>query len=550
MSVEIPSPPCSRFLLFIPLAAALWSCATPEPTRTDPPHAAAPEAPGRVRNVILMIGDGMGPQQLGLLFEYAHRAPASIYKDRPVALEQVMDDGRVGLSRHGPAQHLVVDSACSATQLAIGQEALPEMIGLNADGDPVETILEKAKRAGKATGLVSDTRLTHATPAAFAAHQPYRNLENAIAVDMLATAPDVMLSGGLRHWVPGSAAREGSPAHEKLSALVGDALRVTSRREDERDLLAEARAAGYEVVFERSALAQVEGGRVLGLFAHSGMMDGLRNTRAKADPERTEPSLAEMTDQALDILSRDEDGFFLMVEGGQIDWAGHNNDVGLLLHEMIKFDDAVRVVHAWARGREDTLVIITADHETGGLGLSYSGASLPEPRPLPGAAFKERPYKANYNYGALSTLDRLYNQQKPLQKIVEEHGASDDRSPEALARRVREYTGFSLSVDGARAVLASEPNPYLTPGHPYLHAETVPRVDDLEAFFIFAEEVRGNLLARQLAAQQNVVWSTATHTHTPVAVITLGPPAATRPFGGLLHHTELGRLMERALLGP
>lgn len=134
-----------------------------------------------------MIGDGMGPQQVGLLESYAKLAPNSIYKGKPTALYQLAQDGVIGSSLTHPDDAIVVDSACSATMLATGISTGSEVIGIDPDGNSIETVLEKAKRMGKATGLVSDTRMTHATPAAFAAHQPHRSLENEIASDMLAT---------------------------------------------------------------------------------------------------------------------------------------------------------------------------------------------------------------------------------------------------------------------------------------------------------------------------------------------------------------------------
>ena len=95
------------------------------------------------------------------------------------------------------------------------------------------------------------------------------------------------------------------------------------------------------------------------------MDDGINIQRQKDDPKRTQPSLKEMTSKALEVLSKDKDGFFLMVEGGQIDWAAHSNDAGNMLHEMLKFDEAIDTVYQWAKGRNDTLVIVTADHANG-----------------------------------------------------------------------------------------------------------------------------------------------------------------------------------------
>ncbi|MEO1270985.1 MAG: alkaline phosphatase, partial [Myxococcota bacterium] len=258
----------------------------------------------------------------------------------------------------------------------------------------------------------------------------------------------------------------------------------------------------------------------------------------------------EMTTKAIEVLSRDEDGFFLMVEGGQIDWAGHGNDAGLMLHEMIKFDAAVRTVFNWAKGRDDTLVIITADHETGGFGFSYSRSDVPEPTDLPGSAFEGRKYAPNFNFGPLPILDKLYAQKMSFFQIMQTFNAEKRRSAKTLMELVNANSAFPLSPEGAKAVLASEKNTYHIKDHTYLSAKTFPKVDDFEAFYVYGEDIRGDLIGRELATQQNVVWATGTHTHTPVAVITYGPPSATEPFGDLLHHTELGQLAIQALGKP
>ena len=146
---------------------------------------ATSSAQAEVKNLILMIGDGMGPQQVGLLEMYAREAPNSPYQGSDTAMSKFAKTGLMGMSMTNPHDAIVVDSACSATQLAIGHRARSETVGLDGDGNPQETLLEKAKRLGKATGLISDTRMTHATPAAFASHQPHRSLENEIAAEML-----------------------------------------------------------------------------------------------------------------------------------------------------------------------------------------------------------------------------------------------------------------------------------------------------------------------------------------------------------------------------
>jgi len=501
----------------------------------------------RIKNVILIIGDGMGPQQMGLLQEYATRAPGSPYKGRPTAMQRFIDGGTLGMSHHGPAEGLVVDSACSATQLATGRPALSEVIGIGVDGEAAETIVEQAHKQGKATGLVSDTRITHATPAAFVAHVPHRSLENEIAEQLVASDVDVLLSGGLRHFLPRSIKTDAG-RREAVAARAG--YSVTSKRTDERDLVAEAVGAGYQVVFNREGLASVEGGRVLGLFASSGMADGTVFTRTRDSATRTEPTLREMTGRALELLSKDEDGFFLMVEAGQIDWAGHSNDAGTMLQEMLKTDDMLDLVYTWAEGRDDTLVIITADHETGGFGLSYSRWQVPAAQERAGSAFAGRPYRPDWNFGSVDVLDGLAAQDMSLEGMWATFVGlpEGERTAARLAELVNAHSAFDITEEQAKAVMASESNAaYRVAGHSYLDAEEFPRVEDFEAFYVFGEEGRADLIGRAMATEQFVVWATGTHTHTPVAVVAYGPAATTGRFSRLLHHVEVGRLAQEVL---
>ncbi len=499
-----------------------------------------------VKNVILMIGDGMGPQQVGLLETYARLAPNSTYAGQPTALTRLAEAGKVGLSLHHPADAIVVDSACSASQLATGMPARSETIGLDIDGNPVETVLERAKKAGKATGLVSDTRLTHATPAAFAAHRAHRSMENEIASDMLATGVDVMLSGGLRHWIPQSTNKQGA-TYKQLQQLTGTDIKLKSKRKDERNLLIEAQQAGYALAFDRDQLQQAKGDKVLGLFAYSGMHDAIRAHELGAEDKQ--PSLREMTLKALDTLSQDADGFFLMVEGGQIDWAGHANDTATMLHELLRFDEAVAAAHEWVAKRDDTLLVVTADHETGSFGFSYSAQNLPSAKGLPGSAFAYRDYKPNFNFGDPELLDRLYAQKSSFYEIFEAFDglAKEQQTAASLVRLVNENSAFKIDQAQAERILARVDNPFKTEGHSYLEAQQLPKVQDFAPFYVYGEEIRQDLLGRELAADQNVVWGTGTHTSTPVPAFAYGPGEWAARFSMLQHHTEVGRLLMDAV---
>lgn len=511
-------------------------------TGAEPPGAAgnAPAAEPPVRNVILLIGDGMGPPQLGLLAAYArHRAAA----DGPVAvpaIEALMNAGVVGLMRTDPYGALVTDSAAAATQLATGAMSSVEIIGADHEGRSQPTIVEIARDQGMATGLVTDTRITHATPAAFGSHQPRRLMENEIAVDLLENRIDVLLGGGLRNWTP-SAVNDGeSAAHAALLQTTGGVFPATSRRADNRNLLLEARRT-HELVFDRYGLQRVTQTPVLGLFADSELDDALAERMAESEGTRMQPTLVEMTTKAIELLSQNERGFFLMVEGGQIDWAGHNNDAGTLLHELLQFDAAVRIVYDFAMNRDDTLVVVTGDHETGSFGFSYSGRPLPKPRRLDGPLFNGRPYKPNFNFAPPAILDRLAAQKKSFFNIFREFDRrpAEEKTAEQLVELVNANISFTIDLEDALAILRRGPNRSYVPGHRYVGSKTVPQITDFDAFYVFGENGRHNLLARAVADQQSVVWGTGTHTSTPVALGAFGP--ASGRFARFLHAADVGQ---------
>ncbi|WP_100640062.1 alkaline phosphatase [Marinobacter salexigens] len=527
-------------------SSMLLAACAPMQTETQ----AATTEPEKAKNVIMIIGDGMGPQQVGLLLAYAKQAPNSVITDGITAFDRIAENGPMGISMTHANDNLVVDSAASATQLATGQLAGAEMIGADKDGNTAESILERAKKLGKSTGLVSDTRITHATPAGFAAHQSHRSLENEIAVDLLENNVDVMLSGGLRYWIPASANDEQSAARLELEALTEGSVRIKSKRKDNRNLIAEALQQDYNLAFNLDQMNQADG-KILGLFAYSSLPNAIVENQTKNDPNRTIPTLKEMSEKAITSLSQNDEGFFLMIEAGQIDWAGHYNDTGTMLHEMLRMNETLNYVLDWAEGRDDTLVVVTADHETGGFGFSYSANDLPHGRDLPGDVFKEQQFKPGFNFGDVSTLDKLYEQKSSYGDIFYSQfdGLSEDeQTPANLARIVNAETQFNITEEQAARVLATEDNPFYTEGHSYLSTKTVPKMDVNGAFFVYqTDDNRQNLLAREVAEQQNVVWSTGTHTNTPVLVFTQGPAKAAAPFGKILHHTDIGQYAMDAL---
>jgi alkaline phosphatase len=288
-------------------------------------------------NIILIIGDGMGEN---------HRRAASWLvagEDAALEMDLMPVSARMGTaSAYSP----ITDSAAAATALACGVKTRNGVIGLDRDLNRRTSILERAQRMGKAVGLVTTTQISHATPAAFIAKVESRHDMTDIAAQMMDADIDVLLGGGENEFLPSGS----SGFHSRYGG-----------RSDGRDLIAEARSKGYSTVFDEYSFRLEDptfDGRLLGLFAEGGMM------------RPYSPSLAAMVKRAISILSRDPDGFFLMVEGGQIDWASHYNSAEDAIGETIGLDEAVTIAKSFAALQGNTMVIVLADHETGGMSLN------------------------------------------------------------------------------------------------------------------------------------------------------------------------------------
>lgn len=277
-------------------------------------------------NVIFMIGDGMGVDQV-----YA----AMVANGNKLEMERLP---LTGLIKTYSYDNYTTDSGAGGTALSSGVKTRNGMIGMGPDSVAVESILQQADRNGMATGIVASCEVTHATPASYIAHQVNRNMYQAIAADFLKTDVDVFIGGGKKHF---------------------------ENRDDSRNLLQELEAKGYQLAFDMTALKEIKSGKVAGL---------LYEGHPPAMPERGN-FLPDATLSAIQLLDNNKKGFFLMVEGSQIDWAGHSNDGVVNIAETLDFDVAVGRVLDYAKKHGNTLVIVTADHETGGLTLPTGNIS-------------------------------------------------------------------------------------------------------------------------------------------------------------------------------
>ena len=276
------------------------------------------------KNIILYIGDGMGT---------AHITAAKIALGT-LNLERFSVSGM--LTTHSERE-LKTDSAAAATALATGHKTVRRAVSVSADKQPLKTLFEYAKDGDKSTGVVVTSSVTHATPAAFYAHVADRRRQADIAEQVLNSGLDVLIGGGWSYFIPQS--NEGS------------------RRQDNKNLLASLEDR-MPVVLAYEKLA-VAGHRLAALLAPDGL---------PKSPDR-DYSLAALTQAAIEILSKNPQGFVLMVEGSQIDWAAHDQDQEGIIAEMIDFDGAVRAGLDFAQKHGQTLVIVTSDHETGGFAV-------------------------------------------------------------------------------------------------------------------------------------------------------------------------------------
>ena len=280
----------------------------------------------RPKNIILLIGDGFGVGQLSaLLYQNGNRCNLEAFP-------------YMGWHKPTAANDLITDSAASGTAMATGVKTFNSAIGVDTDTLPVPTILEQAEERGLATGLIVTSPITHATPAAFIAHQSLRILNEAIAEDILKTEVDLLIGGGQKYF---------------------------ERRKDDRDLMRELKNKGYFV----SSYFDIDLSQIHRLDQRRNFVYFTADVQPVSAMQGRNylPMAAEL---ALPFLrDRSEKGFFLMIEGSQIDWAGHAKDAPMLLAELRDFDDTIREALEFAAKDRETLVIVTGDHECGGVAV-------------------------------------------------------------------------------------------------------------------------------------------------------------------------------------
>lgn len=282
-----------------------------------------------VKNVIFMIGDGMGANVV---------QSASVANRGELYMETMPI---VGVQMTASQDSIITDSAAGATAMATGSKTKRGRVNYDADGNPLKRITEYAKEAGLSTGVISTARIVDATPACYLTKNIDRNDYENIAKSYIGSGVDYVFGGGENFF---------------------------NKRKDGKNLIPELEAKGYQVVFNVEDLANIKQGKVFAFGAKHDMADA--NERGDA--------LWKGTEKALELLSQNKKGFFLMVEAAKIDDHGHGNNLPKMMEETLDFDRTVGEVLRWASKHKGTLVIVTADHGTGGLTLTGGNAKKGE----------------------------------------------------------------------------------------------------------------------------------------------------------------------------
>lgn len=447
------------------------------------------------RRIIFFVYDGFNFEDLAFARYYAMHN-----RDRVLEIERLLATGASGSMLTHSLTSVVTDSSAAATTWSTGRKIVNQQVCQFPDDTKLTSILHLARDRGMGTGLITTARITHATPASWWAQIDNRDLEADIAVQYLDSGVDILLGGGEEFFLPGD-------------------------REDERDLFAEFRGKGYEVLRSREGLLGSTGDRLLGVFTRGHVAYEIDRVHQNVPS----PSLADMTRKGLEVLDGKEEGFVLQVEAGRVDHANHDNDPGSALHEILAADEALRVVLDYADRTPGTLVIMGSDHATGG-GVVYGRGT-------------------NYR-SSTEALQEVVRQRSSLAHFRAALGA--DPAPESVAAAANALLGIRLNeTDLAQLTAILHGDARL--GHRWGHSSQP--LNSVQQLLSQASGVgpyepatsrQGLIPLPGAGFRLNVNYGSGTHTAglVPVALYGTGVPSTGL---GIVDNSELFYLMTAAL---
>ena len=439
------------------------------------------------KSVILFIGDGMSTPQRMTADEFSVKSGRG-----SLAMNRLPQQAT---TRTCSASSLVTDSAAAATAIACGEKTYNGAIGVDPKQKRLESVAEVAHQNGKSVGIVTTVTINHATPAGFYGHRKDRGEGYGLGLDLVASGFEYFAGGGLEGHDD-----KGYPGYK------GDVY----------DL---AKKAGYTFVRrDRAAFDALKPGCGKAWFVAT---EGTMPDSIDAGAWKGVPTLAELTAKGIELLSSDPDGFFLMVEGGRIDWAGHANDAATNLREVLALDDAVKVALAFQEKHPDVLVVVTGDHETGGMTMGFAGT---------GYAFY---------------MDRLANQKCSADRINDYIAKNHPQDFAALKPFLTENFGFDFSTRDTRknpmAMTSAEEDEL---AKAFAHDLELARKGVKENAAYDASKVRHlpTAVKSVFSHKCGIGWTSGAHTALPVLTTAKGP-GATR-FAGFIDNTDISKILK------
>ncbi len=437
------------------------------------------------RNVILFIGDGMSTPQRMTADEFARKAGQP-----PLAFNR-LDHGAT--TRTCSADSLVTDSAAAATAIACGEKTNNGTLGMDAKTNRIYSMATVAKECGKKVGIVTSVTINHATPAGFYAHRKNRGDGYGIGLDLLDSGFDYFAGGGL--------SRHDDKKHAEYRG----------------DVYALAPTAGYAFAkCDRAAFDALKpgGGKVWYVASEDCLPYAI-----DAGQWKDTPTLAELTAKGLELLDNPK-GFFMMVEGGKIDWAGHANDAATNLRDVLALDEAVRVALDYQKTHPDTLIVVTGDHETGGMTMGFAGT---------GYAFY---------------MDRLANQKCSADSLSRYIRTKRPANFDELKPFLTENFGLHFEGDAAKdpMVLNAAERAELEKAFAHdLRIAKEGKKDD-EAYDA-AKITRLPTAVKNIFSHKcGIGWTSGAHTALPVLTTAKGPGAER--FAGFLDNTDIAKILK------
>lgn len=423
---------------------------------------------GKVKNVIMLIADGMSTEAITL---------ARHTKGDSLAIDEISVGSVITSWANGP----ITDSAPGGTVYAAGEKTNNKYIGTSVNDTPMASILEGAESVGKATGIVATSEITHATPGDFTAHTNNRKYYNQILQQQINQDMEVVLGGGFNK-ASGFSSEVSSDEFESYYEE-----QVNNIKEE-----------GFDFITTKDQLTSYDGDKLWGSFADA---DLKYDFDRQSDNDNVQPSLAEMTNKAIEVLNKDEDGFFLMVEGSKVDWAAHANNTVGIVSDILAFDEAVKAAIEFAKTDGNTVVVVTTDHGNSGItiGSSYYNENI------------ESYDKATYE----NTTDLLKNATITEERFNEIASGKSNDEIKALAKK---YYGIDLN--------------------------------DEELAIVKGEQGEGRQVGiREVIARRvGIGYTTGGHTGEQI-YLGVYAPSDVELLEGVVDNTEVNKYMQRVLFG-